>query len=99
MAGLQRERSHGLPDSWLHQNGRRSSMQDGQLSQFEQPKLKITLLCLKVDGLGRGFGERVETFFSPRMWHHAGRPTTGHSTETIGKNSQHNGRRTITRKP
>ena len=33
------------------------------------------------------FGERVETFFSPRMWHHAGRPTTGHSTETIGKNS------------
>ena len=55
MAGLQRERSHGLPDSWLHQNGRRASMQDGQLSQFEQPKLKITLLCLKVDGLGSEF--------------------------------------------
>ena len=30
--------------------------------------------------------ERVDTFFSPRMWHHAGRPTTGHSTETIGIN-------------
>ena len=23
-----------------------------------------------------GFGERVETFFSPSMGHHAGRPTT-----------------------
>ena len=33
-----------------------------------------------------GFGEGVDTFFSPRMWHHAGCPTTGHSTETIGIN-------------
>ena len=31
-----------------------------------------------------GFGQRV--IFSPRMWHHAGRPTTGHCTETIGIN-------------
>ena len=31
-----------------------------------------------------GFGERVDTFFSLRIWHHAGRPTTGHSAETIG---------------
>ena len=30
--------------------------------------------------------ERVDTFFSPTMWHHAGRPTTGHWTETIGIN-------------
>ena len=45
----------------------------------------------------RGFGERVDTFFSPRMWHHAGRPTTGHSTETIEANSKHNRRRTIAR--
>ena len=27
--------------------------------------------------------ERVETFSSPRMWHHTGRSTMGHSTETI----------------
>ena len=33
-----------------------------------------------------GFGERVDTFFPSRMWHHAGRPTTGHCTETIGIN-------------
>ena len=38
-------------------------------------------------------------FFSPRIWHHAGRPTTGHSAETIGKNNKHNGRRTIARYP
>ena len=44
-----------------------------------------------------GFGERVDTYFSPRMWHHAGRPTTGHSTETIEANSKHNRRRTIAR--
>ena len=31
--------------------------------------------------------ERVETFFSPWMRHHAGRPTTGHSTETMGINT------------
>ena len=31
--------------------------------------------------------ERVETFFSPRMRHHAGRPTTGHYTETMGINT------------
>ena len=30
--------------------------------------------------------ERVDTFFSPTMWHHAGRPTTGHWMETIGIN-------------
>ena len=46
-----------------------------------------------------GFGERVDTFFSPRIWHHAGRPTTGRSAETIGKNNKHNGRRTIARYP
>ena len=49
--------------------------------------------------LKTGFGERVDTFFSPRIWHHAGRPTTGHSAETIRKNSKHNGRRTIARYP
>merc|ERR1712168_1203087 len=27
-----------------------------------------------------GFGERVDAFFSSRMWHRAGRPATGHST-------------------
>ena len=43
--------------------------------------------------------ERVDTFFSPRIWHHAGRPTTGHSAETIGTNSKHTGRRTIARYP
>ena len=42
-----------------------------------------------------GFGERVDTFCSPRIWHHAGRPTAGHSAETTRKNSKHNGRRTI----
>ena len=31
--------------------------------------------------------ERVESFFSPRMRHHAGRPTTGHYTETMGINT------------
>ena len=34
-----------------------------------------------------GFGERVETFFSPKMWQHTGRPTTGYCTESIGLNS------------
>ena len=34
-----------------------------------------------------GIDERVETFFSLRMRHHAGRPTTDHSTETMGINS------------
>ena len=34
----------------------------------------------------KGFGERVDTFFPARMWHHAGRPTTGHCTRTIGIN-------------
>ena len=33
---------------------------------------------LEMIGEKTGFGERVDTFFSPRMWHHAGRPTTGH---------------------
>ena len=39
-----------------------------------------------VDTRGGGlseFGERVNTFFSTRMWNHARRPTTGHSVETI----------------
>ena len=30
-----------------------------------------------------GFGERVETFFSPSMGYHAGRRTTDHRTKTI----------------
>ena len=38
-------------------------------------------------GGDRGIDERVETFFSLRMRHHAGRPTTDHSTETMGINS------------
>ena len=38
-------------------------------------------------GAHTGIDERVETFFSLRMRHHAGRPTTDHSTETMGINS------------
>ena len=36
------------------------------------------VLLLFVPGVLVGIDERVETFFSLRMRHHAGRPTTGH---------------------
>ena len=35
----------------------------------------------------KGIDERVETFFSLRMRHHAGRPTTDNCAETIGINT------------
>jgi len=41
----------------------------------------------KVTDTMMGIDERVESFFSPRMRHHAGRPTTGHYTETMGINT------------
>ena len=56
---------------------------------FETIHIKLILEQLCSSNFGSvywGFGERVDTFFSPRMWHHAGRPTTGHCTETIGIN-------------
>ena len=40
-----------------------------------------------------------QNFFSPRIWHHAERPTTGHSAETVGTNSKHNERRKFERYP
>ena len=40
-------------------------------------------------------GERIETFFSLWMWHHAGSRTTDHCTETI---VTHHGRRMISHK-
>ena len=48
---------------------------------------------------GRHGDRKSWNFFSLRMRHHAGRPTTAHCSETMGINSTHNGRRTITRKP
>ena len=45
------------------------------------------ILFAIVYGLGARNDERVETFFSPWMRYHAGRPTTGHSTETMGINT------------
>ena len=53
----------------------------------------------KFDAVNEEYVWTSRYFFSPRIWHHAGRPTTGHSAETIGKNNKHNGRRTIARYP
>ena len=50
------------------------------LSEKEMKDIGMTVVAW-------GFGERVDTFFSSRMWHHAGRPTTGHCTETIEINT------------
>ena len=47
----------------------------------------------------RGFGERVDTFFSPRIWRHAGGPTMDHWTETISLIVNYYSRRTVARYP
>ena len=51
----------------------------------DQIKTMTILIGLNTSDLRND--ERVETFFSPWMRHHAGRPTTGHSTETMGINT------------
>ena len=56
----------------LHQECKR-----GKYAQF------ITCFIL---GIFDGVRWKSRYFFSPRMWHHAGRPTTAHCSETIGIN-------------
>ena len=53
-------------------------------------RFKETNLWIRSQDLVEHFlrnDERVETFFSPWMRYHAGRPTTGHSTEIMGINT------------
>ena len=52
-----------------------------------------------VDGPKLGGSVNESILFSPRMWHHAGRPAIGTCTRTIETNIKHNRRRTIARLP